>query len=89
MSLTVHYQRPEDDYTGWNLLLWKYLATGSDIEMKSDVRATWVTTLPGENNRLKYTYQVAVDGGVNEFHVRARRSTHEMVRAKGFEPLTF
>ena len=57
--------------------------------MKSDVGTTWVTTLPGENNGLIYTYQVAVDGGINEFHVRERRSTHEMVRAKGFEPLTF
>jgi len=33
VSLTVHYQRPESDYTGWNLWLWKNLATGSDVDV--------------------------------------------------------
>jgi len=36
ISLTVHYQRPESDYTGWNLWLWKNLATGSDVDVNSN-----------------------------------------------------
>ncbi len=57
--------------------------------MKSNVSPTWVTTLPGDNYGPLCTYEVAVDGGINELHVQERRFTHEMVRAKGFEPLTF
>ena len=36
ISLTVHYQRPESDYTGWNLWLWKNLVTGSDVDVDSN-----------------------------------------------------
>ncbi|CAB4872430.1 MAG: type I pullulanase [Actinobacteria bacterium] len=41
-------------------------ASARVTEMKSDVGGTWVTTLPGDNNGVIYTYRVAVDGGINE-----------------------
>jgi pullulanase len=34
VHLTVHYQRPGEDYTGWNLWLWKNLpGTASDVSV--------------------------------------------------------
>ena len=30
VHLTVHYQRPADDYTSWNLWLWKNIIVGND-----------------------------------------------------------
>jgi pullulanase len=34
VHLTVHYQRPGDDYTGWNLWLWKNLpGTAGDVSV--------------------------------------------------------
>jgi pullulanase len=34
IHLTVHYQRPGDDYTGWNLWLWKNLpGTAGDVSV--------------------------------------------------------
>jgi pullulanase len=30
VKLVFHYQRPADDYTGWNLWLWKNVTTGTD-----------------------------------------------------------
>ncbi len=30
IHLTVHYQRPADDYTSWNLWLWKNIIVGND-----------------------------------------------------------
>ena len=33
IKLTVHYQRPGADYTGWNLWLWRNVGSGSDAEV--------------------------------------------------------
>jgi len=33
VKLTVHYQRPGADYTGWNLWLWRNVGTGTDAEV--------------------------------------------------------
>ena len=38
VKLTVHYQRSDNDYTNWNLWLWRNVASGSD----SDVSKTGV-----------------------------------------------
>jgi pullulanase len=38
VKLTVHYQRSDNDYTNWNLWLWRNVATGTD----SDVNKTGV-----------------------------------------------
>lgn len=36
VHLTVHYQRPGDDYTGWNLWLWKNVAgTAGDVAVST------------------------------------------------------
>ena len=36
VNLTVHYQRPGNDYQGWNLWLWKNLTTGTDVDVNSN-----------------------------------------------------
>lgn len=37
VHLTVHYQRPGDDYTGWNLWLWKNVAgTAGDVAVSTN-----------------------------------------------------
>lgn len=37
VHLTIHYQRPGDDYTGWNLWLWKNVAgTVGDVGISSN-----------------------------------------------------
>ena len=33
VKLTVHYQRADSEYTGWNLWLWKNVTTGTDIDV--------------------------------------------------------
>lgn len=36
VHLTIHYQRPGDDYTGWNLWLWKNVAgTAGDVTVST------------------------------------------------------
>lgn len=36
VHLTIHYQRPGDDYTGWNLWLWKNVAgTAGDVPVSA------------------------------------------------------
>lgn len=36
VHLTIHYQRPGDDYTGWNLWLWKNIAgTAGDVTVST------------------------------------------------------
>lgn len=36
VHLTIHYQRPGDDYTGWNLWLWKNVAgTAGDVAVST------------------------------------------------------
>ena len=41
VTLTVHYQRVESDYTSWNLWLWKNVQTGTDVDVsKSGVAFT-------------------------------------------------
>ena len=41
IKLTVHYQRPGADYTGWNLWLWRNVGSGSDAEVdKNGVQFT-------------------------------------------------
>lgn len=36
VNLTVHYQRPANDYQGWNLWLWKNLTSGTDLEVDAN-----------------------------------------------------
>jgi pullulanase len=33
VKLTVHYQRADSEYTGWNLWLWKNVTTGTDVDV--------------------------------------------------------
>jgi pullulanase len=33
VKLTVHYQRSDNDYTNWNLWLWRNVATGTDSDV--------------------------------------------------------
>jgi pullulanase len=33
VKLTVHYQRSDNEYTGWNLWLWKNMLTGTDVDV--------------------------------------------------------
>jgi len=33
IKLTVHYQRADSEYTGWNLWLWKNVTTGTDVDV--------------------------------------------------------
>lgn len=33
VKLTVHYQRSDTDYTGWNLWIWKNMLTGTDVDV--------------------------------------------------------
>jgi hypothetical protein len=35
VNLTVHYQRPGNDYQDWNLWLWKNLNSGADVDVDS------------------------------------------------------
>jgi pullulanase len=35
VNLTVHYQRPGNDYQDWNLWLWKNLTSGADVDVDS------------------------------------------------------
>ena len=35
INLTVHYQRPGNDYQDWNLWLWKNLTSGADVDVDS------------------------------------------------------
>jgi len=36
VNLTVHYQRPANDYQGWNLWIWKNLTSGADVDVDSN-----------------------------------------------------
>lgn len=36
VTLTVHYQRPAGDYTGWELWLWKNVSAGTDVNVNND-----------------------------------------------------
>ena len=36
VNLTVHYQRPGNDYQDWNLWLWKNLTSGADVDVNSN-----------------------------------------------------
>ena len=36
VNLTVHYQRPANDYQGWTLWLWKNLTSGTDLEVDAN-----------------------------------------------------
>ena len=36
VTLTIHYQRPNADYQGWNLWLWKNLSGPGDVDVNAN-----------------------------------------------------